>query len=57
LEGVDFVKKNDCIVELIENIKGEIYCDLRQRFECDEVKEIYAKIDNAVERCVSEGHK
>ena len=34
--------------ELIELIKAAIYCDLRQKFEVDEVDEIYRKIDRAV---------
>lgn len=33
---------------LVELIKGKIYCPLRQRFDADEVKEIYEKIDDAV---------
>ncbi len=33
---------------LIELIKGAIYCTLRQKFDVDEVKEIYEKIDRAV---------
>lgn len=34
--------------KLVEFIKGVIYCALRQKFEIDEVKEIYEKIDRAV---------
>ena len=33
---------------LIELIKGSIYCALRQKFEVEEVAEIYKKIDDAV---------
>ena len=38
------MKTND----LVELIKVAIYCTLRQKFEVEEVKEIYEKIDNAV---------
>ena len=41
--------KNEKVNELVELIKGCIYCDLRQRFEFDEVKKINEKIDDAVE--------
>ena len=34
---------------LVELIKGAIYCTLRQKFEIDEVIEIYEKIDRAVD--------
>ena len=44
LEGVDFMETKN----LIELIKGAIYCTLRQKFDVDEVKEIYEKIDRAV---------
>lgn len=40
---------------LVELIKGEIYCSLRQRFDVDEVKVIYEKIDEAVKRTMEDG--
>ena len=42
---------NERYEELIEVIKVSIYRDLRQRFEFEEVSELYRKIDAAVEKC------
>ena len=44
------MSKTDKLVELI---KGVIYCALRQKFDVDEVKAIYEKIDEAV-NCAKE---
>lgn len=46
--------KREKIDELVEQIKSEIYCDLRQKFEADEVKKIYKKIDKAAAKLESE---
>ena len=40
---------------IVELIKGSIYCALRQKFDVEEVAEIYKKIDNVVS--VFEGDK
>jgi predicted RNA-binding Zn-ribbon protein involved in translation (DUF1610 family) len=46
--------KHERIDELVEQIKSEIYCELRQKFEADEVKSIYKKIDKAVTKAEKE---
>lgn len=47
------IMENPSTNELIELIKSNIYCALRQKFDVDEVKAIYEKIDEAV-NCAKE---
>ena len=39
---------NERIEELVDTIKSAIYCELRQKFEVNEVGDIFEMIDKAV---------
>lgn len=44
------MKTKEHIENLVDLIKGTIYCDLRQKFEAAEVLEVYSKIDEAAKK-------